>query len=244
MRFPDVVKKLYEFKLRAFLGIFSSMIAIQLIGIIFSLGGVFNIGTGTSSGITINISYYSADMVVILTMVWVFVTGIMITTKSARHHDFVFVANRLSSSAANILFLITASAIGGVTSVFSGFLLKTIAYFLGDVQYGTGNSLFEAPEQFMISIAAAVSYMVLFSSAGYLAGMLVQWRKILIFVLPVVTIGLITYLSIRDEELAQSWFNVIFGEPSLFLFLMKILTISTLCFAGAALLSNRMEVKN
>lgn len=57
-------------------------------------------------------------------------TGILITTKAVRYDDFTFVSNRLSSNLANILFLLTASAIGGAAAVTAGFLLKIIAFFL------------------------------------------------------------------------------------------------------------------
>ncbi|RWR14013.1 hypothetical protein QNH23_14710 [Siminovitchia fortis] len=242
MSLSDVVKRQYEFKLRAFLGVFSSMAGVQLISLLFSLGGVTSVGTGTSSGMYINISYYSADMVVVFTMIWIFMTGILITTKAVRYDDFTFVSNRLSSNLANILFLLTASAIGGAAAVTAGFLLKIIAFFFGDIQYGLGNSFLEAPAEFFIGLAAAILYMILFASLGYLTGMIVQVNKIFIFLLPTLITGIVVYLGIRNEELATAILDFIFAESSLFLFAVKTLLLSTLFFTGSIVLSNRMEV--
>ncbi|VEF49828.1 Uncharacterised protein [Bacillus freudenreichii] len=243
MSLSDVVKRQYEFKVRAFLGVFSSLVGIQLISLLFSLGGVSSVGTGTSSGMSINISYYSADMIVVFTMLWIFITSILITTKAVRYDDFTFVANRLSSNLANILFLLTASAVGGAAAVFAGFLLKIVTFLMGNVQFGMGNSFMEAPAEFFIAVSASILYMILFSAAGYLTGIIVQVNKIFIFVLPALITGFVVYVGIRNEELAKSIFNFIFAESSLWLFAVKTIIISTLFFAGALILSNRMEVR-
>ncbi|RST74390.1 hypothetical protein D4T97_012060 [Siminovitchia acidinfaciens] len=243
MSLSDVVKRQYEFKVRAFLGVFSSLVGVQLISLLFSLGGVSSVGTGTSSGMSINISYYSADMIVVFTMLWIFITSILITTKAVRYDDFTFVANRLSSNLANILFLLTASAVGGAAAVFAGFLLKIVTFLMGNVQYGMGNSFMEAPAEFFIAVSASILYMILFSAAGYLTGTIVQVNKVFIFVLPALITGFVVYVGIRNEELAKSIFNFIFAESSLWLFAVKTIIISTLFFAGALILSNRMEVR-
>ncbi len=243
MSLSDVIKRQYEFKLRAFLGVFSSMAGVQLISFLFSLGGVSSVGTSSSTGMSINISYYSADMVVVFTMIWIFITGILITTKAVRYDDFSFVANRLSSNLANILFLLTASVIGGAAAVLAGFMLRIIAFFFGDVQYGLGNSFLEAPGEFFISVVAAILYMILFASLGYLTGMIVQVNKIFIFLLPVLFTGIVVYLGIRNVEVAKAIFDFIFSESSLLLFAVKALVLSALFFAGSVVLSNRMEVR-
>lgn len=243
MSLSDVVKRQYEFKLKAFLGVFTSMAGLQLISLLFSLGGVSSVGTGTSSGMSIHIGYYSADMIVIFTMLWIFITGILLTTKSVRNDDFSFVANRLSSNLANVLFLLTASTIGGAAAVLSGFVLRIIAFLIGHVQYGMGNSLMEAPAEFFIAVSASILYMIMFSSIGYLTGMFVQVNKIFIFVLPALFTGFVIFTGIRNEELAKSIFDFIFAESSLWLFAVKTITLSALFFAAALFMSNRMEVR-
>ncbi|GIN96661.1 hypothetical protein J6TS1_25310 [Siminovitchia terrae] len=243
MSLSDVVKRQYEFKMRAFLGVFISMVGVHLISLLFSLGGVSSSGTSSSTGISIDVSYYSADIIVIFTMVWIFITGILITTKSVRYDDFTFVANRLSSNLANVLFLLTASAIGGAAAVLVGFLLKVIVFFLADIQYSTGNSLMGAPAEFFIAVTAAILYMILFASLGYLTGMIVQVNKIFVFLLPALFAGFAVYLGISNVKLAKAIFDFIFAESSLLLFAVKALVLSALFFAGSMFLSNRMEVR-
>ncbi|MFD1708881.1 hypothetical protein ACFSCZ_19640 [Siminovitchia sediminis] len=245
MSLSDIVKRQYEFKLRAFLGVFTSMVGIQLISILFSLSGVYSVGTGTSTGVSITVSYFSADMIIIFTIIWIFITSVLITTKAFRYDDFTFVANRLSSNMANILFLLTASLIGGASAVLSGFLLKVITFFFGDIVYGTGNSLMEAPAEFFMGMTAVILYMILFASLGYLAGIIVQLHSVFIFLLPAVAIGLGIFFGIRNEgEMGKRLFDFIFSEPSLVTFVIKILVLSAISFTAAVFLSNRMEVRN
>ena len=101
------VKKQYFFKLKANIDAFSSLVWIQLLAHLFSLGGVASMGMG-GTNLSVDVKYYSADLVIGFTMLWAFVTAITITTKPYRNHDFTFVTNRLSSSLSNILFLLTA----------------------------------------------------------------------------------------------------------------------------------------
>src|SRR5690606_25424703 len=180
----DVVKKQYKFKLRAFFGSFSSLALMQLMGLIFSLGGSGGMGYSGSDGISVSVTYYSAETIIIFTFLWAFITSILITTRSSRYDDFSFVSNRLSSNLANMLFLVSVSIIGGVSAIFSGYLLKVITYFTSDVQYGINSGLFGAPKEFFLSISATILYILLFSAFGYLVGMIVQVNKIFIVLLP------------------------------------------------------------
>ena len=114
----ETVKKQFVFKLKANIDVFSSLVWIQLLAILFSLNGVASMGMG-GTNLSVDVKYYSADLVIIFTMLWSFVTAITITTKPYRNHDFTFVSNRLSSSLSNILFLLTASFIGSITATLS-----------------------------------------------------------------------------------------------------------------------------
>ena len=82
------------------------------------------------ANLSVDVKYYSADLVIVFTMLWSFVTAITITTKPFRNHDFTFVSNRLSSSLSNILFLLTTSFIGSITALFSGNLVKLLVSVL------------------------------------------------------------------------------------------------------------------
>ena len=125
----ETVKKQFVFKLKANIDVFSSLVGIQLLAILFSLGGVASMGMG-GANLSVDVKYYSADLVIVFTMLWSFVTAITITTKPYRNHDFTFVSNRLSSSLSNILFLLTASFIGSITALLSGNLVKLLVSIL------------------------------------------------------------------------------------------------------------------
>ena len=125
----ETVKKQFVFKLKANIDVFSSLVGIQLLAILFSLGGVGSMGMG-GTNLSVDVKYYSADLVIVFTMLWSFVTAITITTKPYRNHDFTFVSNRLSSSLSNILFLLTASFIGSITAVLAGNLVKLLVSIL------------------------------------------------------------------------------------------------------------------
>lgn len=239
----DVVKKQYSFKMKVFYNVFGSLAMMQILSILFSLGGVGQSGF-SSAGISIRTSYYSADMIIGFTMLWAFSTGTFITTKATRYDDFTFVANRVSSTIANALFLLVASVIGGTIAMLSGSLLKVLSYYVSDVKYGAGSSLIDAPLEFLMGMGAASLYVLLFSALGYLIGMLVQVSRLFIVVLPVLFVGTIIFGAINGfEEQLKAVFNFIFAEPSFLLFFLKIIMVSGLLFAASAAISNRMEVR-
>src|SRR5699024_440427 len=117
-------------KLKANVGLFSSLIILQIFGILFSLGGI-----GQRGGSFYTISYYTADYMIIFTMIWAFMIAIQLMSKDYRDLDFTFVTNRLASHLANVLFLVTASIIGAITSLLSGYLSKVIVYFAFERDY-------------------------------------------------------------------------------------------------------------
>ncbi|MFS0647468.1 hypothetical protein [Siminovitchia sp. 179-K 8D1 HS] len=65
----DIIKKQYAFKLRAFMGVFISLAATQLLGMLFSIGGVSSYGT-SSNNMSVTVMYFSADMTIIFTNDW------------------------------------------------------------------------------------------------------------------------------------------------------------------------------
>lgn len=239
----DIIKKQYAFKLRAFMGVFISLAATQLIGMLFSIGGVSSYGTSTNN-MSVTVTYFSADMTIIFTFMWAFISGIIITTKAPRYDDFTFVSNRLSSNAANILFLGTASIIGGAAAMLAGFLPRVIAYFVSEGTYGVGSSLFEAPIELLIGIVSIIFYIFMFSSLGYLIGMIVQMNKAFVFILPAVIVGILVWDGVsRDGKVLSAIHKIIFAESSLTVFVLKTLILAIVFLGTATALSNRMEVR-
>lgn len=235
------VKQLYRYKLHAYFTVFGSLIAVQLLGLLLSLNGVGQFATYFDH-IYIHVNHFSANFIIIFSLMWVFIIAVTVTTQPYRDADFVFVANRMSSHLSNILFLLTASVIGGVTAMLCGFVLKLVAGYIlyQDLVFQQTLSL---PE-LLLGLAAASLYMILLSSAGFLAGMLSQLHKAVKFVLPALVLAMLIMETGSPRlpimiMLAQFFTN----EDSFVIFVIKVAASSSLLFGTALLISNRLEVR-
>lgn len=236
----EVVKKQYRYKVKAYKQVFMSLVFIQLLAVFFSFNGVGMMGSSSES-IEIDIQFYSADMVIVFTILWAIITAILITTTAYRNDDFAFVTNRLSSNLSNMLFLLTASIVGGVTAMLSTSLMKIIMYFFGGHGYIAANhSVLEV----VIGYSSTILYILLFSGLGYFFGTLVQISKIFVVLIPGIFIGAgILGAESMGFEWVKSIYQFLFTEPSILLFVLKVLVVVILLFTGSIALSNRMEVR-
>jgi hypothetical protein len=239
----EVVKKQYSYKLKAYGQVFMTLIVLQLLAILFSYNGVGTMGSSSDS-LEINVHYYSANIVVGFTMLWGFISAILITTKAYRNDDFTFVTNRLSSNLSNMLYLLTASLIGGITAMLSTPLMKVIMYSFGGQPYGTSANVWAAPVELLVGILATSLYVFLCCALGCIFGTLVQIHKVFVILLPGLYIGVLSLAATNGtSNIVETGFEFIFAEPSILLFIGKIITISGLLFTCSFILSNRMEVK-
>lgn len=239
----DLLMKQYKFKLRSYHGMFSTLVLLQIIGIAFSLLGGNGYGSGIDN-IFINISYYSADTVIGFTLLWIFINGILLTTRAYREEDFTFVTNRLSSHLANGLFIVSAGVIGGITSIFSGFVVKVI------IRYTFKESYILAPETtlsfdvFLSGLLATILFMILFGMLGYLIGMLVQMHSGMVFILPVLIMGSFLFAgSIGQNDLLLRIVDFYATERSILQLVGKVFVTASLLFGFTIIFSNRLEVR-
>jgi hypothetical protein len=236
----DIVKKQYTYKFKAYKQVFTSLIFIQLLAVFFSFNGVGMMGSSSES-IEIDIQFYSADMVIIFTIIWALITAILITTTPYKNDDFTFVTNRLSSNLSNMLFLLTGSIVGGITAMLSTSLMKIIMYLFGGQGYISVNP---SLSEIVIGYSSTILYILLFSGIGYLFGILVQISKIFAVLIPGVFIGAgILGAGSLGFEWVKSIYQFIFTEPSILLFVLKVLIVVALLFSSSIALSNRMEVR-
>jgi hypothetical protein len=236
----DVIIKQYTYKLRAYIQVFMSLVIIQMLGILFSFNGVGMMGT-SSNTFEIDVHFYSADIVIVFTMLWAFITAILITTQAYRNDDFAFITNRLTSNISNMLFLLTISMVGGLTALLSSHVMRILMILMGQTEYlytPTNAS------DWIIGFIATVLYVLLCSAVGYFIGTLVQLHKVFAVLLPVAFIGiLILGAGTMNETIIHNVFEFIFKEATLALFMVKIGVLAALLFSGSALMSNRMEVR-
>lgn len=235
----EIVKRQYFFKLRAFIGSFVALMFVQWM----ALGLTILSGSGmmaTSSGdLSIKVTYFDGNSLIMFTLMWAFVTGITLTTKQTRYGDFAFVTNRFTSNLSNIAFLLTASLIAGVTSMMASNLVRVIKIFFSNtdifLQYSSSITIFELT----IGILATTLYTILIAAIGYFIGMLVQLSKLFIIIFAGLFIALPIIFGVTMENVLF-FFN---KETSLFIFTIKVVITSLVLFAGAILISNRMEVR-
>ncbi|WP_151536788.1 hypothetical protein [Cytobacillus depressus] len=236
----EVVKKQYFFKLKANIDAFSALVGIQLLAILFSMGGA-NSFQSYSGQIDIRVGYFSADVVIAFSMIWALVTGITITTRPYRNQDFTFVTNRLSSNLANILFLFSASIIGGVTAMLARSLPLAIRYMFFDVP---NYILPMTTLEFLLGTGAAVLYLFCISAIGYFIGSLVQISKLFVVIIPALLIGML-FLNflVGTEPYLVYVYQFYIMESSIGLFIFKMAITTALFFIASIGILNRMEVR-
>lgn len=237
----SVVMKQYTFKLKAYNGLFTSMVITQVIAILFSLGGTHSTGS-SSNNFSINISYYSANMIIIFTLIWAFIIAIIITGAEYKNNDFSFVTNRLTSNVSNMLFLLTASVVSGITAILAGYFINVLVILFMEVEIvvDPGADVLAVS----IGLLAVILYLLLLSSIGYLFGTLIRLQKLFAVVLPALLVGsLIISANMRDEPTILKWVNFYIQESSFLLFTVKVLVTVAILFGGSIVISNRMEVR-
>ncbi|KHF38898.1 hypothetical protein [Halalkalibacter okhensis] len=239
----EVIKRQFRYKIKAYLGIFVSLMILQIIAIVFSLNGASSVGSGSDS-FSITVSNYSADLVIVFTFLWSFISAILLTTRAYRFDDFSFVTNRLSSSVSTILFLIFACTFAGICAMLSSFLLKTIIYFFFTDLTIAGGILQTIPDKLMIGTIATILYVTLFGAVGYLIGALTQLHKIFVISIPAVVFGFLFIGAPLGVGNVFLWINeFLFQETSFIIFTAKVIGLSGLCFGSSILMLNRLEVR-
>lgn len=234
-----VIAKQYRFKFKAYIDVFSSLVGIQFLAIIFStLGSTSSTFIGVGNSGSFHIKQYSSDLVIMFTFMWMFVTAVTTTMKQTRYQDFSFVGTRLSSSISSILFLVTAAAPAAIFAMLSGYLIRSVVFIFSDTPiYGIGFSL-----TFLVTgIISIYFYMVIIASIGYLIGAIVQFSKIFLVVVPAIFLGagyLFTQLL-----LLQRLVEAIIFESSLLLFSLKALIAGAIFFTAAIVLLRGREVR-
>ncbi|SEN23212.1 hypothetical protein SAMN05192533_110112 [Mesobacillus persicus] len=236
----ETVKKQYFYKLKANIDSFSSLVGIQILAILFSLGGISSSGMG-GSFVNVNVKYYSPDLVLVFTLIWSFITAVTITTRPYRNHDFSFVTSRLSSSLSNILFLVTASVLGSVTALLSGNLLQMISYLILNEQlYNIGSGA----EHMVLGFVVAFLYLMLIGACGYLIGSLIQVSKLFVLLFPILFIGLLFLEGVvTNGFIVSNVYKFYAMESVLFLFVGKTVLTAVALFIAAISILNRLEVR-
>ncbi|MFS8187022.1 hypothetical protein ACMG4J_09670 [Rossellomorea marisflavi] len=238
--FWSIVMKHLWYKLKAYRGIFTSMIIVQVVALLLSLGSTGGAVGSSSVGYTFEVNGYSGNLILVFTMIWSFMTAIVITTKAYRYNDFLMVSNRLTSQVSSILFLLITSITGALAAIGGEYLLRDLLILFQDA-----NFVFEGSAPTLQGILGTCMYLIVFALMGYTSGMLVQYNQLFVVILPVSVIGIPLLISFifGISFLFEDLFLFFLNETSILIFTMKFLLfiLPLLCinlFAG-----NRIEVK-
>ncbi|GAA0429640.1 hypothetical protein GCM10008983_02510 [Lentibacillus halophilus] len=235
----QIVLKQYRYKLRAYYQVFTSLVVMQLLALLFSSGGIMTSGGG-SYGVNAHLNTYTGDLIIIFTFLWGFINAITITTKAYREDDFLFVTNRQSQHLSNMLFLATASVIGGLTATLAGYLLRVIIYWTSDEATFAG--MIDDPTTFidpLISIVTVALYVVMFCAFGYLIGNIIQLHRLFMVIIPVLVVGGLLF----DPPITLKIYAFFVGETNILLFLLKTVVTTVFLFACSFVPLRQKEVR-
>jgi|SRR5665648_90122 len=111
--------KQYFYKLKVNTNLLNGLMFAQLIALLFSLGGVGSMSSGNGQ-LTVSLSNYSANMIIIFSIIWIIIVALDLTTKAYKQMEIPLVGNRLTGNLSDIGFLMTASVFAGITSSLGG----------------------------------------------------------------------------------------------------------------------------
>lgn len=242
MSFGTVLSKQFNYKLNAYMGVFTSLVVVQIIAILFSFSGSGSSNL-TSSNVSIHAIVYSNSNVVMLTFLWIIAHAIMMTTKAEREHSFTFVSNHLSNHYSNALFLLLASTVAGITTILSDFCIRVIIHLFGKTgpMIGAGLDVGYQLNEVLYGIITIILYYILVSSIGYLLGVITQLHRMLPVLLPILVIGILIMIAQIESDVLLRIIQFYSQETNFIMFLLKTLITSILCFLGTILLSYRLE---
>lgn len=237
VRLRSLALKQYAFKVKGYSNLFYGLLIAQILGLLFSLGGLQTNGFGTSE-LFITVKSYSADLMIVFSLIWIMITAATIANKTYKNIEFSLIMHRLSSNLSNIGFLLTSSIFAGITVSLSGVLLRMIGYFMFDHTQTLFKGFLMSPANLLFEMVVTSLCLILFSSVGYLGGTLVELNKSFVIIIPVLTMG---FLRVYGQNLPKIYSY--FFDSTLPFFTFKILILSILLFGISVFLSNRMEVR-
>lgn len=234
--FSTILKKQFLYKVHAHYSMFSTMVILQLIGVIFAFGGE-NYGTGTEN-IMLNVKISSGSIVIGFTLFWIFIMAILMTTKQNKSMMHTFITNKKLNHLSNILFLLLLSVIGGISSYLIGFFIKTITF----LWYSTENIIVVEKITFVeviLGIVVTTLYMFLLGAIGYFLGEIFALHRLFIIIIPVIFIG---FLIIFHESALGPMFDFFTQESNFVIFTIKVFIVTSVLFLIASQIDRYSEV--
>lgn len=238
-----VVKNQFLYKLKVYTGVFTSLVILQILALLFSLNGNGGGGMNTTEGIEVNYTLYSIENVISFTFLWAFIYSIIMTTKTDWENSFSFVGNRLSNDLSNMLFLFVASVVGGVLTILTGFTLRVLVHYFVSEEILIASNLIITGKELYSGMLTMTLQLFLFCAIGYLLGTITRMHRLLPILLPVIIIGVIIALVQANSDLLLRFITFYFDETNPWMFIIKIVVSVLLLFGVSILISSRTEVR-
>lgn len=240
----QVVKQQFARKLKAYSGYLTSLVIFQVIAILLSLGNGATSINSTSGGTGVSIEVYSADNVLSMTLLWSFITGILITNKYNREIDLTFISSRLSMSLSNIAYLLMINIAAALTVVLSGFLLKLNVRFSSGSEQLLNSAHLLGVDGWSKGVAVILLVLFLTSALGYFLGVMASAKravKVSFYVL-LAAFFIVVMLTAWITPIETLW-NVYADESSFVLFAVKMIVTAAALFSLATYLIKKQEVR-
>lgn len=229
--------KQYFYKLKANTHLINRLILAQIMVLLFSLGGGSYMSSGNGQ-LSVSVRIYSANMVIIFSIIWITIVAVLLTTKAYKHMEAPLVANRLTGNLSDIGFLMTASVFAGITASLGGIILRILMYFTMGRSTLVLNEFFLTFSDLLLSMVVTILYMGLVSALGYFIGVLAQVNMVSAILIPAMIFGSQRVYS----DMPQSFFKFYVSDVSLPSFALKVIITALILFGTSLLISNRMEV--
>lgn len=240
-------KKLYLYKTRSFVWVLSSLMIIQVLGILFSLFPTSSYGSYNGL-LSLNSLSFSANPVFISTLLWIFLVSVQITSVVYKENEFMFIVTRKSNLFSDALFIFTISGISTVTVLLADLLLRNVHYFI----FGIPRMSILTEELtfagFTKGVVASYLIIALFGMLAYLFGLIVQYNKIFMVIIPGILFAILAFgesLSnyFNAEHPVMATFNFYFMESNFGFFLLKYVITIAISIVLALFMSKRLEVR-
>ncbi len=141
--------------------------------------------------------------------------------------------------------MLFASLVAGISAVLSGSAIKFFGFLVHGEMVVHSSSIAENPNNLLLQLITAISYVLLLFLIGYLISSLVQANKLFIALFAVAWILLTSVNEYWDgTEYALAIIQFFGAERSALLFILKISGTVLGLFTLSALVTNRLEVRN
>lgn len=238
LSFKEAVKRQFSFKLKAYHNLVGTLFLFQVIALFFSFYGQSS--SITIDYITITNHTYTADIIIAFTLLWIFTVSFYMTNRASKDMMFSFITNKLSNHMANSLYMVTLSALGAITSVLLGVVVR-----IGMMFYHGFDNLFTYEtlsfSQLMLTIFIVFLYHILLFSFGYVIGETIQLHRTFTLLVPLLLFGFFIFtVNVFNEAYLFTFYIM---ESNIWLFIIKIISSVLIFWLIAIRVGKGLEVR-